>query len=181
MKYAFIFAFFLVVIILLIYIAYIKQSDKKSLIPFDRLKKSEKQLQEFKSLPINERFENYEILKKAIHRLHSIVSNLDDINYEKQEVLNWDYLHSDVYILPYFNSDGQLSYISYNEAMKHQLPTGEYKEVDSAIGKYIQNGVENISIRLAIDNYLVIMCNRWLEEISEIENAISENKEAKST
>ena len=153
---------------------------KKKDLPIDRLKKSERQLFQFKEFNTIQRFENYEILRKAISRLHSILSQIDGINYEKQEILNWDYLHSDVYIIPYFNCENQLSYISYIEAQSLPLPSGNYEVIDFSVGKYIQNGVEKISTRLAIDNYLLVICNRWIDELNEIENAISEIKQAES-
>ena len=143
--------------------------------PFDRLNNSEKQLMEYKKLNFEEKLTEFEILRKAVSRLHSILEQAPDSNYERQEALNWDYLHTDIYIIPYLNAERELSYISLAEACELSFPTEKYKVIDPSNGhiQFVKEGINTFSKIVAINYSLESICNRWLQEITAIREIIS--------
>lgn len=162
-----------VLIVLSYLIANYVRNNQKPRNPFDRLHHSEKQLLEYKSLSTDKKIEEFETLKRAIGRLHSILNRDPDATYEKQEILNWDFLHTDVEIIPYLDENYNRSYMKQSLAVELPYPEEGIQVIDESNGKYIIDGEEKYSIRLAIGYSLTMICVRWLNEIAEIENAIS--------
>ncbi|MBQ9314326.1 MAG: hypothetical protein IJ220_04910 [Clostridia bacterium] len=139
----------------------ITKKEQNYYFPFERLKKSERQLQEFLAMSPEERLEHFDLFRKAIDRLYTTISEIEGINYPKKEFLNWDHLHADIRILQFYNEKGELSFIS-------------HREVSSTYQKISKEDFDSI------DEQLVTTCNRWLNEVSAIEAAILEAKKAES-
>ena len=144
---------------------------KNALSDLDRIKKSERHLKEYRNLPDTEKIPQYDILRKALFRINDVLNSCNAA-YEKQEMLNGDVQLADIYLIPYADKDGKMAYISYMQALNLRYPMGEYEILDPATGKISQSGAERISIIIAVNYSLSRICERWLREIAEIEEAV---------
>lgn len=151
-----VFVFLFAVLLFLIIHHYRVEREREFFVPFEGLKKTERQFNYYILLTPEERLEKFEIFKKAINRLYTIIDDEEGLNYSKREQLNWDQLHADIEMLQYYDKNGKLSFVSQKEAI-----TSYYLTKDELY---------------SIDELLLNTCNRWLKELSEIENAILEAK-----
>ena len=141
----------------------------------DKIKKSQRRFNEYNNLSNEQMIENYEMLRKAIFRVHNVLINIPDINYDKLDLLNGDCLLAEVNVIPYLNSKKELSYIRFSAIKNLEPLTGEYTILDITTGKYRQHGVERYSTWLATSYGLRNICIRWQSEIPSIIEAISES------
>ena len=154
-----------------------KRIDKKYAQHFDRLKKSKTRFEEYLKLDVSERIRHYEMIRKAIFRIQDILSLIDFVDYNKEDLLNGDCLYADVHIVPYLNAKHEICFIKVTDLDNIYPPKGKYEIIDESVGKYIKDESEYISEWLAVDYSLRNMCYRWLSEIPAIEHAITRAKE----
>jgi len=153
------------------YFSFFKKKERTDNI--ERLKKSEKRLQEFQKS--EDKIMQYEILQKAIFRIYDVI-NESGIHYDRQEELNGEVQLAELFLIPYLNHFESIDYKNYRHANKLVQPAGEYTVVNHALGLYSQYGVEKISEWIAINFSLEAIASRWLAEIPRIENLILESQ-----
>lgn len=159
----------------------LSRRKKKHRSPFDRLSHSEKQLMEFKEMDDKDKIIAFRThLKPAISRLRSIIINASATHYSQLELLNKDYLYSDVEIMPYYASDEKLHFERLSRIFSESYPQEPYEVIDKRTGHCIdEEGNDFYSRRIAVDDYMNQLCDKWLAEIPNIEKAITYEEEVK--
>ncbi len=140
----------------------------------DYLNRSRRELSEYIKGDINFRIEHYSThFAHAICLIQKFFRQHPEINYCKMDVLNLDILYSDIKIIPFYDSNKQLSYCRLIEAMKLTLPTCNYKIVNHQQGLYrdLSTNIVKYSKLVAIDFMLISIARRWLSEISDIQKS----------
>lgn len=140
----------------------------------DEFERSKKYLVEYTKMSPFERLEHYENMRLVIRYLHNIVKEAQGEEYDLQGILNRDYLHTDVRMLNYYNISDDVDFVSLNEAKRNfDYPIGQFKITNCLTGKYVKNGLEKKSLSISVDNQLLSMCERWLDEMSRIKELTS--------
>ena len=140
--------------------------------PTERLRKSQRQLKEFMNTPTDKRLDEcVHLLCPAVSRIHSVVHGSSLFGFNKIDLLNADYLYTDIRLIPFFSEKYVgAAYISYNRALQLPYPTGDYEVLEPSIGKCRdeESGKTFFSPRIAVDTSVEAIAQRWLDNIPAI-------------
>ena len=143
---------------------------------FDRLYHSERQLIELQKLEDATLISSYEtLLKPAITRIYRVLNEIPNHQYANMDPLSSDYIFVDVGIIPYYDTDNMITYMTLRKAKALKYPQGAYQIDDKKIGRCHNDKEEQfISQRIAVDYYIRLMAEKWLTEIPTIRQIIEE-------